>query len=327
MLYLVLIAIIAVVWLIAFTGTFSEDRDVKGFALGLLITATLIGGGLTIGMSVSQVKEGHVGIPVSFGQALDPVGPGIDWHAPWVSVKKMNTQTQIMDFSGEDRIEAQVDNGGSLDFDMRVQYEVEEAAADVLYVEVGSEFRQRVLRPAARDCPRDITPSFSAESAYTDGRQAMSDAIAECIRDEVGPFGILVTDVFIGEVKPDQRVVDELNTREVTTQQIETANQRVQLANVQLREQEVAARNEAVRAFGVSQAEQIIACGGTPDFDEDLNIVDVTPNEDCEDQFSDEYLTWLFLQTIENGDVSLTLVAPELDAQLLLPTRDVVASN
>ena len=75
---------------------------------------------------------------------------------------------------------------------------------------------------------------------------------------------------------------------------------------VQLDQATVDAQRDAVVAFGTSNAERIISCGGHEE-EQDLNgdgtfETVIVPNDPCEQQFSDNYLRWLFLQNFADND-------------------------
>lgn len=321
-------------WIAVGTGfSLRNEKGATGPAMGFALLFGLLSFVFFLTASYDKVEEYEVGIPISFGNAGEPLGPGITWHAPWVSVKYMDTRVHELSFSGDDTIESQAKGGGSLDLDMRIQWRIPVAGATDVYTNIGPAATDEdlenivkvVIKPAARECPRNVTTSFTPEGAFTTDREQIRDETLECLREEVAQHGIEIPDLFLGEVDPGAKVKDEIDTKVAVQQQINRAAEELVLAEVELQKGEVAARQEAVAAFGISQAEQIISCGGIPDFDEAGNIVNVTPDENCDDQFPQEYLTWLFIQSLDQVG-SLTVVAPGLDASLLLPAAEAQAA-
>jgi len=90
--------------------------------------------------------------------------------------------------------------------------------------------------------------------------------------------------------------------------------------------QRIERARQAVEAKATSDAEQIIACGGTIQLIEvdGEQVETVVPNDTCEDQFSDEYLEWLWITTLPDVDANVTILDPRLTEQgevlLTVPT-------
>ena len=99
------------------------------------------------------------------------------------------------------------------------------------------------------------------------------------------------------------------------------AEQERQAALIGLDKSRIDAQRQAVEAKATSDAEQIIACGATVAFDPD-GLEYILPNDECEDQFSDEYLDWLWIQNMKEID-TLVVVDRDItdsDTQLILDT-------
>jgi len=299
-----------------------EDPDFAGNALGFATGFAIASFIFLVVASYDKVEEYEVGIPISFGSAQDEVGPGIDWHAPWVKMVRMDTRVQELTFNNESRIEAQAQGGGTLNLDLRVQWRIPVEGATEIYRNLGEDkeiIANVAVVPAVRECPRNATTGFTPEGAFTDDRVEIRDLTLECLRSEVVGFGIEIPDIFLGKVDPGQAVRSEIDTKVAVQQQINRAAEELKLEEIELQKQEVNSRQAAVEAFGVSQAEQIVSCGGVPEYNEDGTIFNVTPNEACEDQFPEDYLAWLFINKLDEVD-GLTIVTEGLDASLLLPT-------
>jgi regulator of protease activity HflC (stomatin/prohibitin superfamily) len=125
-------------------------------------------------------------------------------------------------------------------------------------------------------------------------------------------------DVLIRDVDPGAAVKQAIDAKQ-------QAEQNLQRAAITLQEEEIKAQQEAVRAFGISQAEQIVACGGVESADEDGNTV-IVPNETCEDQFSAEYLQWLYINALSDVD-GVVILPPEFDGNLFVQTPPAPATT
>lgn len=292
-----------------------------------LVAQRLIGiGALALGAlvlltsTVTIVDDGKVGVTRAFGQYGDEtLQPGFNLILPWESVQQIDTRIKSYTFSDDAAeaisgpITAQADGGGNLRIEHTVQLVVEKATADDLLREVGGDWFDVVVLPAIRSCTRDATVGLTLEQAYTTERATIGTATLSCVAERVERFGVQIVDVLIRDVDPGQAVRDAIDAKQ-------QAEQDLQRAAIQTRVVEEEARQEAIRSFGISQAEQIIACGGQETRREDGETV-IIPNETCEDQFSLEYLQWLYIQQLSNID-GVVILPPEFDGQLFVQTQD-----
>lgn len=312
---------------VSFAVAIINRRDPDYF-FGWLAAAVVVFvlGVLSFGLgSYNKVGEGQVGIPVTFGRAGDPVGPGAHWLAPWTDVVIMDTRDKEVTFeNAADREEdfralsAQAQGGGNLTVEMTVQFNLlRESAADV-YRSVGTDYVEVYVLPISRSCIRDVTPLYTPEEAFTSARRAIAEETLECMIADLEPRGITVDNVLIRDIDPGEAVRTAINEKVA-------AEQDVQRAEVRRDEATINAEIEAIEALATKNAEQIIACGGSeqpnPRAGEpgqpDILVV---PDEECGEQFSANYLQWLYIQTLPNID-NLTLIAPSIDGEILLPIQ------
>jgi regulator of protease activity HflC (stomatin/prohibitin superfamily) len=318
---LVVMVVIAIAVLIAFAvALLSKDGEAKVFAGGGGIVLGILGTLILVFSTITIVDDGHVGVQQTFGEYSDTtLDPGINIVAPWTNVKPVSVQTREFTFGGGSDdggpITAQAQGGGNLTYDMTVQYNLAPASASGVLRDVGSNWEDVILYPAARSCGRDATGELSVEQAFTTGRGAIGTNNAVCLQGKVEPFGVVITDVLIREVDPGEQIRAAIDNKQA-------AEQEVQQARIDVRKAEEIARKEAVVAFGVSNAEQIIACGGTESTiagvdGEDLTII--VPNDTCDDQFSTEYLQWLYINQLSEVD-GVVILPPSFDGELFIQT-------
>lgn len=288
-------------------------------AIGLaLVGAAALVLGFT---AVTIVPDGHVAVTRAFGQFGRTLQPGFNLIAPWESTVEMDTRVQSFTFSDDTDeaisgpITGQALGGGNLTVEHTIQLAPSTTEADDLLRQVGSDWFEIIALPAIRSCTRDATTTLTLEQAYTSGRAQIGDTTEQCVTDQVGPRGVNVFGVLIRDVDPGPTVRAAIDSKQ-------EAEQNLQRAEITLRQTEVLARQEAVRAFGISQAEQIIACGGREVEGNDSNgnpVTVIEPNESCDDQFSAEYLQWLYIQQLADID-GVVILPPEFDGQLFVNT-------
>jgi len=270
--------------------------------------------------TIKIVPDEHVGVVRAFGvysqSSLDP-GLKIVW--PWEDVVLVDGRIKAYTFTNntEDKsavaeaIEAQASGGGNMTIELTVQAIVTKDTADNLIRTVGADWFDVVVLPPIRSCVRNAPVALTLEEAYTTQRQQLGTNSFDCIASKVGPHGITIIDVLIRDVDPGLEVRTRIDAKQ-------GAEQDLQRAAITLQEEEIKARQEAVRAYGISQAEQIVACGGVQTVDAEGNSV-IVPNASCEDQFSAEYLQWLYINALKEV-VGVVILPPEFGGNLFVQT-------
>lgn len=298
---------------IAFFTTDSEDRFFAGCFAAVMAGLCLVVTGMA---SVATISDGQVGVVQSFGRYDDDtLSPGLHLVAPWKSVIEVDTRIQSYTFSDDSEesisgpISTQADGGGNLSVELTIQTAPSAATAPDLLREVAGDWLGTVTMPAVRSCTRDSTVDLTVEEAYTTERAVIGDRILECVEGKGDDLGLVVFDVLIRDVDPGAAVRERIDAKQA-------AEQELQQASIDLQKKEIEAQQEAVEAFGLSQAEQIVACGGVSTEGPDGEPV-IIPNETCEDQFSQEYLQWLYIQQLDRID-GVIIVSPEFDDQLFV---------
>ena len=269
-------------------------------------------------MMTTIVDDGKVGVTKSFGEyGAETLEPGVHIVMPWEDVQQIDTRVKSYTFSANAEesisgpIAAQAKGGGNLLIEQTIQLNVNKETADDLLREVGSEWFNTIVLPPIRSCTRDSSVGLTLEQAYTSGRGEIAANTLECVTDKVEKYGITILDVLIRDVDPGQAVKAAIDEKQ-------KAEQDLQRASVQTRVVEEEARQESIRAFGTSQAEQIIACGGTETQTEEGETI-IVPNAECEDQFSDEYLQWLYINELSKIQGTVIL-PPEFNGNLFVET-------
>lgn len=271
-------------------------------------------------LTLEQVDEGNVAIPVTFGKAGQPVGPGVHFAAPWTNYVEMNTREQVISFEGDDPnrealgiddITMQTQGGGGFDLDARVRVALPVPVASDVWRTLGTGYVEAVVIPSGRECIRDASVNMGLTEAITTGRPEIADRSEDCLRIKLtDAYGIRVIGVELGGTQVPPEVQSAINAKQ-------GAEQQRQAAEIELERARIDADRQSVEAKATSDAEQIIACGASVD-----DNGKVVPNETCEDQFSDEYLDWLYIQQLDSVD-TLIVVDREIisgGSQIILDT-------
>lgn len=296
------------------SGTRNIAKGISGgvFALAMIFLLMMV---------ITIVDDGKVGVTRAFGEyGEETLQPGINFILPWETVSQVDTRVKSYTFSNNAEesisgpISAQARGGGNLQIEQTVQLQVDKETADDLLREVGSDWFNTVVLPPIRSCTRDSSVHLTLEQAYTSGRGEISTNTMKCVSESVNPYGITLLDVLIRDVDPGQAVKTAIDEKQ-------QAEQNLQKAAIQTRVVEEEARQESIRSYGLSNAEQIVACGGTETTKEvdGKTLTIIVPNEECEQQFSQEYLQWLYINELSKIQGAVIL-PPEFDGNMFIQT-------
>lgn len=313
MIVIVILGIIAFIIVAAIvTGFLTEEPAAFGFAAAAFIVGLL----LASFTMLQTISDGEVGVVQTYGKYSDTtLSPGLHMVSPHRNVVKVDTRIQSYTFSADAEesisgpITAQAAGGGNLSIELTIQTAPSADRSPELLRSVAGDWLNTITLPEVRSCTRDATTDLTVEEAYTTERTLIGERIFECVSTKSDEVGLVVYDVLIRDVDPGQRVKDEIDTKQ-------SAEQALQRAGIELQQKEIEAQQEAVEAFGLSQAEQIVACGGTQGEGPDGEPI-IIPNVECEDQFSQEYLQWLYINQLDQID-GVVVVPPEFDDQLFV---------
>jgi len=280
---------------------------ITGLSLASWITFSLTAIILAL-TTVTFVPDGHVAVTRAFGEYERSLEPGPQLLYPWESTSEEDTRIKSFTYAGNDSddnetndsdfpdITAQAFGGGSLVLDLTVQVSLVDSQVPALYKDVGEDWYSTIVHPRVRSCARDSTPGLTVDQAFGSERKEISRLTLGCLQDNIPQerFGIVIEDVLVRDVDPGNAVLTAIDTKQ-------KAEQELLQRSVDLEKAEIDAQIEAQKAFGISQAEQIIACGGVETIDtnnQGVEINVVVPDNECDDQFSAEYLDWLWLQQV-----------------------------
>ena len=193
---------------------------------------------------VSYVPTGYTGIVTTFGKVHDEVlDAGLNFHAPWDNVIKMDNREQRITFNLEafSKDIQQVDVQGS------INYNIDKSTAMNLYKDVGTNYSEILIGPRINEDVKIIIARYTAENLI-ENRQKAADAIYELIKDELAPKGINVISFAIENIDFTDAFESAVEAKQVATQE-------KQKAQTQQEQQTMEATQAAERQRIAAQAE------------------------------------------------------------------------
>lgn len=210
MIVLSALLVIAAVVLYAFGR--SRDNNAMRLSGGVSGAAGVL---LAIVSCVYVVGAYEVGVPVAFGKIGTPWNSGVHFKTPFTSVTSFSTRPVDLNLSGDDVVEVRSSQGGVMYAELTVKWAVTPARAVELYRLAGTEeaIQQRLVHPDSREIVRNVFARHTSEEGYATGREKINAEIGKLIKERLAPRGIDVTTVNLRNVKPSEKLQDQIDKK------------------------------------------------------------------------------------------------------------------
>ncbi|MFF4535504.1 prohibitin family protein [Streptomyces aureus] len=244
----VLLLITAVVLLLVGRGRTGAGQWKLGAALSAL--AALLAGAFAC---VQVVDASEVGVPVTFGKIGTPLVSGVHLTSPFTDVTSFSTRPVDLDLNGKDRVEVRSSQGGVLYADVTVKWAVVPAKAVELYRLAGSgdAVEERLVLPDSREIIRNVFAKHTSEEGYASAREQIGSEIAALVKERLAPRGIDVTSVNLRNVRPSDKLQEQIDKKIQQEQATERATEAARTAKAE-------AERKRIEAEGIARANKII---------------------------------------------------------------------
>lgn len=206
--------------------------------------------GIIIGLivlfnSYTVVKPGHAAVQHSLfsGVQKETVGPGMDWHAPWVNLYQYPTSTEIEkrtidkndkgEITRDDSIVVNTGDGKSVHVAFTYNYSMQDEKLPHIFTKFrrkpASQISNEYIDQQFINNFQNIATKHSVLEVYSQERESISKEVNQLVKDELGKDGIILEQFTIVDVVPDeatrailQQIADEQNKRELVIRQRNT---------------------------------------------------------------------------------------------------------
>lgn len=238
--------IFAVIILIGcFIGSgFINKEDYPGIKAALPVIGIVAAIVIIVVSCVSYVPTGYTGIVTTFGKVHEnTLDAGINFHAPWDNVIKMDNREQRWEF----KLEAFSKDIQQVDIQGSINYNIDKTTAMNLYRDVGVEYPTILINPRVLEDVKIIIAKYTAENLI-ENRQNAADAIYELLKSELAPKGINVISLALENIDFTDAFESAVEAKQVATQE-------KQRAKTQQEQQTMEEEQKAARARIAAQAE------------------------------------------------------------------------
>ncbi|MBT4936950.1 prohibitin family protein [Candidatus Peregrinibacteria bacterium] len=212
-----------------------------------------------------MIPAGQTGVILDRGRGVleDTFPTGLHLKIPfWQSVTKMDTRLQTYTMSatsaegevyGNDAIEALTKDGQKVKVDTSVQFYLDEKTAPIVYEEVGLNYADKVVRPAARSVIRGVITGFNSKELFQlETRQEAQDMMVERMRENLTRKNLILDDILVRKVTFSEVYLHAIEEKQIAEQKIQKAEFEKQEAVIQKEKKiiEAEAESESIRLKG-----------------------------------------------------------------------------
>ncbi|MEI6815419.1 MAG: prohibitin family protein [Bacteroidota bacterium] len=227
--------------------------------LGLLVIA--VGLGLSC---IKQIGVGEVGVQSLFGKVNNTVlTSGLNFVNPLVQVTFFDIKTQNYtmssvhdegDKAGDDAIRVLTADGLEVIIDLTVLYRVLPTEAPNILKEIGSDYKNVIVRPITRTKIRDNSVYYDAVSLYSTKRDTFQYRIFKDISENFSKRGLVLEQLLVRNINLPASVKTTIESKI-------NAEQEAQKMEFVLQKEKQEAERKRVEATGIADYQKILSTG------------------------------------------------------------------
>ena len=258
---LIIVGIVIVVIGFVLAKNESPAQSYSGIikTIGFLIVLT--GGALS---SVKQIEPGYVGVQKLFGKVNNNIlESGLNVINPLVEVETFDVRTQNYtmtgvhdegDKSGDDAIRVLSADGLEVVIDLTVLYKVVPNDAPRILKEIGTDYRNTIVRPICRTKIRDNAVYYDAVALYSTKRDEFQSRIFKTIEADFKNRGLILEQLLVRNITLPESVKAAIESKI-------NAEQEAQKMTFILQKETQEAERKRVEAQGIADYQKILSTG------------------------------------------------------------------
>jgi len=233
------------------------SRLIKIVGVVIIIAASLAS-------SVVQINPGEIGVQKLFGKVSNnTLESGLNLVNPLVEVVTFDIRTQNYtmsgvqdegDNSGDDAIRVLTADGLEVVIDLTVLYKLIPPQAPRILQEIGTDYRNTIVRPICRTKIRDNAVYYDAVALYSSKRDEFQSRIFKTIESDFKSRGLLLEQLLVRNITLPSSV-------KATIESKINAEQEAQKMTFVLQKEKQEAERKRVEAQGIADYQKILSTG------------------------------------------------------------------
>lgn len=214
--------------------------------------------------SVKQIEPGYVGVQKLFGKVNNNIlESGLNVINPLVEVETFDVRTQNYTMSGvhdegdklgDDAIRVLSADGLEVIIDLTVLYKVIPNQAPRILKEIGTDYRNTIVRPICRTKIRDNAVYYDAVALYSSKRDEFQARIFKSIETDFTTRGLILEQLLVRNITLPESV-------KATIESKINAEQEAQKMTFVLQKEKQEAERKRVEAQGIADYQKILSTG------------------------------------------------------------------
>lgn len=259
--FLIVIGIIVIVVGFAIA---KADPPIRSYSSVVKIVGVVV---LIIGALLSslvQIEPGEVGVQKLFGKVSNStLESGLNIINPLMEVVPFNIKTQNYtmsskhdegDVTGDDAIRVLTADGLEVVIDLTVLYRVVSNEAPRILKEIGTDYKNTIVRPICRTKIRDNAVYYDAVALYSSKRDEFQGKIFSTIEKDFKDRGLLLEQLLVRNITLPESVRTTIESKI-------NAEQDAQKMTFVLQKEKQEAERKRVEAQGIADYQKILSTG------------------------------------------------------------------
>jgi len=259
--FLIFAGIVVIIAGFVLARTESPVKSYSGTLRNIGFLILLLGLGLA---SVKQIEPGDVGVQKLFGKVNSNIlESGLNVINPLVEVVTFDVRTQNYtmsgvhdegDKTGDDAIRVLSADGLEVVIDLTVLYKVISKEAPRILKEIGTDYRNTIVRPICRTKIRDNAVYYDAVALYSTKRDEFQARIFKTIEDDFKSRGLILEQLLVRNITLPASVKAAIESKI-------NAEQEAQKMTFVLQKEKQEAERKRVEAQGIADYQTILSTG------------------------------------------------------------------
>jgi regulator of protease activity HflC (stomatin/prohibitin superfamily) len=259
-----LIILIGIVGIVTGLVVCKNESPLKPFSGTITIVGVLVMLAGLLYASVKQIEPGNVGVQKLFGKVNNSVlESGLNLINPLVEVVTFDIRTQNYtmsgvhdegDKAGDDAIRVLSADGLEVVIDLTALYKVVPNEAPRILKEIGTDFKNTIVRPICRTKIRDNAVYYDAVALYSSKRDEFQTRIFKSIEGDFKTRGLILEQLLVRNITLPESV-------KATIESKINAEQEAQKMTFVLQKEKQEAERKRVEAQGIADYQKILSTG------------------------------------------------------------------
>ena len=206
----------------------SKKVIVLGIIIGIVMLIAIL-----LFASITTVPTGYVGVKTRFGQVQDDtIQEGLNLKMPFVEkIVKIDCKTQKIEYEME---ASSKDLQKVSNIKIAVNYGVDKQKANILYREIGENFKTVIVEPAIYESIKSAIANYTAEELVTK-RQEVSNLAQETLTNKLKDKGINIISLSMTDLSFSKEFDEAIEKKQVVEQQTQQAKYELEKAQIENR--------------------------------------------------------------------------------------------